>query len=46
MTVQEKLRKKQLFHDFIFVVFPTLLTVLLGPVVVTLARQFIKLGGA
>ncbi|PUE49133.1 hypothetical protein B9Z47_06430 [Limnohabitans sp. 2KL-1] len=35
----------KLLIPLIFCVFPSLLTVLLGPVAVTLARQFIKVGG-
>jgi tight adherence protein C len=38
-----KLPVKLLF-PLIFCVFPALLTVLLGPVVIMLARQFVKVG--
>jgi tight adherence protein C len=34
----------KLLIPLIFCVFPSLLTVLLGPVVVTLAREFVKAG--
>jgi tight adherence protein C len=52
LRIQRRLRAEEaaaklpvkLLIPLIFCVFPSLLTVLLGPVVVTLARQFVKVG--